>query len=553
MRIPSKPGRPGSRAAVVAGLLALAVALTAVLGYQALAAHRSHREVAEKTLREQAQVAAWEFAGAGQRALHGSYFLPGLDVVAKVSGKEPSSPFAPARELAAVSHERGWCWPGCVSLLFRLDARSGTADAVVPDAAGAAVAVAADHAELAEALEAVRSEAAGAMDTRWDMAIRLLPGGRVAAWRRYAEPGKPGVYYGFVASDAQVRHLLAKVFADVPLLPPSLTGGSENAALLAVRVSAPGAAEPLLDSDPALASAFTATHPFERAFGGMEARVALRPDAAPALVIGGLPASRLPLILGLMLLTLGLLGMSILQIRRESELARLRADFVSSVSHELRTPMAQIRMFAETLQLGRVRDPVERDRSMSILVNEARRLTHLVDNVLLFSRAERNGMTFQRAPTDLSALVLDVCEGFEPLAHAARQRLATEVSPGVNGCADAGALRQALLNLLDNAVKYGAPGQTIGIGLGRLPGDRALLWVEDEGGGVQPDRRERVWEPYFRLERHRESATAGSGIGLAVVQRVAEGHSGGARVEEARSGGARFVVEIGLAPDPGEA
>jgi signal transduction histidine kinase len=129
--------------------------------------------------------------------------------------------------------------------------------------------------------------------------------------------------------------------------------------------------------------------------------------------------------------------------------------------------------------------------------------------------------------------------------------LTGEISPDVRGLVDGDALRQALLNLLDNAVKYGPAGQHIRVGLSRLPDDRAMMWVEDEGPGVRPDRRERVWEPYFRLERHRESATAGSGIGLAVVRSVAEGHGGSARIEEARSGGARFVVEVSLASADG--
>jgi signal transduction histidine kinase len=529
-------------------VLALAVALTAVLGYQALAAHRSHRTVAEKTLREQARVAAWEFAGASQRALHSRWLVPGLDVVAKVGGKEPERAFALPAELHVANRERGWCWPACAELLFRLDASSGAADAVAPGADGRVVRVPPDDSLFVQVLDLVRAGAARAVDPRWDMATRILRGGRVAAWRRYHRPDSAGLYYGFVGEDDVTRAILREVFEETPVLPPSLTGGAANARLLSIRVTAPGAETPLLDTDPAHTSPFTATHAFEHAFGDMEAVVAVRAGAAPALVIGGLPASRLPLILGLMALTLGLLGISILQIRRESELARLRADFVSSVSHELRTPLAQIRMFAETLELGRVRDDHERERSLGILVNETRRLTHLVDNVLLFSRSERNGMRMQRTATDLSGLVTEVCEGFRPLARAARQELEGEIAPDVRGSVDGDALRQALLNLLDNAVKYGPPGQRIRVGLSRLPDQRAMMWVEDEGSGIRADRRERVWEPYFRLERHRESATAGSGIGLAVVRSVAAGHGGSARIEEARSGGARFVVEVSLSP-----
>ncbi len=549
MRVPFLSRAPGSGSAAVAGVLVLTVGLTAVLGYQAVTAHRSHREVAEKTLREQAQVAAWVLGGASERALHGGFFLPGLDIVAKLGGKEPTRAFAVASELDQVNSERSWCWPECVRLLFRMSARGDVLDAVRPDSLGRPVALAPDDPELTEALGDVRAKAADGLDFHWDLAVRYLPDGRVLAWRRYHRSDGTGLYYGFVARDLEVREILTGLFADTPLLPPALTGKTPNAELLSARLDAPGAPAPLLDSDPGHTSPFSAAYALAPAFGGMRAEVALRESAAPALVIGGLPASRLPLILGLLALTVALLGISILQIRREGELARLRADFVSGVSHELRTPLAQIRMFSETLALGRIRDEGERDRSLGILVNETRRLTHVVDNVLLFSRSERSGMRLQREDTDLSALVREVSAGFEPLAAAARQRLEAEVTEGVAGRLDGGALRQAILNLLDNAVKYGPPGQTVVVGLGRAPGGRALLWVEDEGPGIRPDRRERVWEPYFRMEAHRESATAGSGIGLAVVRTVVEGHGGRARVEEGRTGGARFVLELVLDPE----
>src|SRR5205823_8566778 len=101
------------------------------------------------------------------------------------------------------------------------------------------------------------------------------------------------------------------------------------------------------------------------------------------------PRSRLPLLAGLTVLTAALVLIAIVQLRREHELSRLRADFVSGVSHELRTPLAQIRMFSETLLLGRVRSDDERVRSLEIIDQEARRLTHLVENLLHFSRSER--------------------------------------------------------------------------------------------------------------------------------------------------------------------
>jgi signal transduction histidine kinase len=110
---------------------------------------------------------------------------------------------------------------------------------------------------------------------------------------------------------------------------------------------------------------------------------------------------------------------------------------------------------------------------------------------------------------------------------------------------DRDALRQILLNLLDNAVKYGPAGQTISVG-SEIAGDRARVWVEDQGPGIPRDERQRVWEPYVRLNREAESATGGSGIGLSVVRELVTLHGGRTRAESAPGGGARVVIELPL-------
>lgn len=535
----SRTSRPGSRTAVVAGLLALAVALTLALGYQAVDAHRSHRSVAEKAVGEQAHFAVWEFGGASQRELFTGFLRPGLDVAGAAGGKSLDAPYGSVVTPAEVSPEKHWCWPACEVSLFRADRDRGTievldADASVPTGS-ARDATPAEARVIAQLIEGGRA----LIDADWDQGVRMLDDGRLVAWRWGHDA--PTLYGFFAAGSALAPHF-AKVFAGTPLLPPVLTAGRSNEVLLTARALTPDGAE-LFAAGSGNGSPYRARHALGPAFADIEVEVALRPEMAAGLVIGGLPQSRLPWILGLMALTLGLLAVSILQIRRESELAGLRADFVSSVSHELRTPLAQIRMFAETLLLGRVRSEAEERRSMEILVGESRRLTHLVDNVLMFSRGERGAMRLCPAEVDLSALVEEVAETFEPLATAARSTLALEVGGGIVARVDGDAVRQALLNLLDNAIKYGPAGQTVRVALTSGAGGRVRLTVEDQGPGV-PRGRRRIWEPYVRLDGHRESAVAGSGIGLAVVRQVAEGHGGEAYVDDADGGGARFVVEL---------
>ncbi|HJU66210.1 MAG TPA: HAMP domain-containing sensor histidine kinase, partial [Gemmatimonadaceae bacterium] len=271
--------------------------------------------------------------------------------------------------------------------------------------------------------------------------------------------------------------------------------------------------------------------------------VSLRPEAADELVIGGLPRSRLPFLLGLLLVTTGLVAIALQQLRREYDLARLRSDFISSVSHELRTPLAQVRMFAETLMLGRVRNEEEGRRSLEIIDQEARRLTNLVENVLQFSRAERRLTRLAPEPTDIAAHLRETVEGFAPLAEARHVEVRLELEEGVVASVDRGALRQTLINLLDNAVKYGPNGQTVTIGMS-LTGDRVRIWVDDQGPGISGRERDRIWEPFYRLERDASSAIAGSGIGLSVVRELVALHGGSVHVERSPAGGARFVIEL---------
>jgi signal transduction histidine kinase len=284
------------------------------------------------------------------------------------------------------------------------------------------------------------------------------------------------------------------------------------------------------------------------------ALVSLRPEAAESLVIGGLPGSRLPTILGLLALASGLVITALFQIRREQELSILRTDFVSSVSHQLRTPLAQIRMFGETLLLGRVRNEEEQKRSLEIIVKESQRLTHQVDNVLLFSRAQRQDVKLNPQELLLAPLIRETLESFCPLAEAQECRVEASLEEGLAVRADPVAMKQILLNLLENAVKYGPRDQIVDIKLRKAATGWIRMEVEDEGEGIPADQRDVVFFSYSRLDRDRDSGVAGSGIGLAVVRELTERMGGTVWVEEAMSGGARFVVELpATAPstDPG--
>src|SRR5262249_4907858 len=336
-----------------------------------------------------------------------------------------------------------------------------------------------------------------------------------------------------------------KALRDGPLLPPAISGVAQSEEAVYLELLDPWERTLLATQgrfDPALGY----TRPVRGAgdlLDGLTIRPSIAPSAAASLVAGGVPAERLPWLVLAGALTASLLVAAIVLARRERAVARLREDFVSSVSHELRTPLAQIRLFTETLRLDRVRSDEERRRSLAIIDQEARRLTHLVENTLVLARSERGAGRIARRPEDLAAVVRGTLETFFPLAAATGARIEADLPEGVVADVDADGVRQVLVNLLDNAVTYGPPGQRIAVGLARANG-RIRITVEDEGPGIPPADRERVFVKFERLARDRETHRSGTGIGLAVARELVQLHGGTIRAEAADRGGARLVVEL---------
>ena len=234
---------------------------------------------------------------------------------------------------------------------------------------------------------------------------------------------------------------------------------------------------------------------------------------------------------------------------RMHELGRLRADFTSSVSHELRTPLTQILLYAETIEMGRQRSPDKRAEAISVITRETRRLIHLVENVLQFSRAERSLTRVQLHPRALGDLVAEIVDAFVPVAESREMRVVLRQDDRVHARVDADAMRRVLLNLLDNAVRYGPPGQTVIVTV-RRHGTWARILVEDEGPGVPVHHRGEIWRPFVRLDDRQAESVAGCGIGLAIVSELVARHGGRRGVGATRTGGAAFFVELPAADDP---
>lgn len=347
---------------------------------------------------------------------------------------------------------------------------------------------------------------------------------------------------GFVVSQTGISEHLGRVFDRGPLLPSSLAAGQVSNDMLFTRMTDPAGAV-VLEKNPFFDSKLTVSKVLGPDYQGIlesfRIDVSLDPASAGSLVIGGLPTSRLPMLLVVMAFVAMLMVTAILLFRREQAVINLRADFVSQVSHELRTPLTQIRIFAETLLLDRARTDDEKRRSLEIIDRESQRLCHLVDNILLFSNIS-DATQIDRRPQLLAPIVNEVCDIVRATADS--ETLSASTDESARASIDADALRQVILNLLDNAIKYGPAGQVITVSLSRSNG-AVQLTVADQGPGIPESERERVWSPFYRLRREQDAAISGTGIGLSVVQKLVELMDGRCWIA-AQDGGARVCVEF---------
>jgi signal transduction histidine kinase len=201
-------------------------------------------------------------------------------------------------------------------------------------------------------------------------------------------------------------------------------------------------------------------------------------------------------------------------------------------------------MLAELQADGKLRSEEERERAIRVVRREAQRLTQLVENVLQFSRLRTVPRSVRAtSEVDVAEEVGEVVASFRLLADASGSVIETATERGLEVKAHREAVRRILINLLDNALKYGPAAQTIRVGARGRDG-RVLLTVQDQGPGVPDPDREAIWEPYRRLPRDIDGARPGSGIGLAVVRSLAEELGGRAWLEHSSGEGSEFVVEL---------
>ena len=309
-------------------------------------------------------------------------------------------------------------------------------------------------------------------------------------------------------------------------------------------------------------SAFVASRPVVGLDGGFDVEVAVPEHVGRRYVEAAMPSRSERLMLaGVLLLGLAFAVAAALGLRRQYRLAEARRTFVAAVSHELRTPLAHVNALSETLLLGRAESPEQAQRWLRAIHREGRRLSVLTENVLLHARGERRGIPAAPQWTDIGAVVRDAVSLVEAQAQARSARIVV-ADPAVDGMVghvggwiDAVALRQIVINFIENALKFGPDGQTVRVTVdlqhSAAPDGAALLRlsVDDEGPGIAPTDRDRIWRPFVRLAEG-GSAPAGTGLGLSVVRQLVEELGGRCSVGDAPGRGARFSAELPLGAPP---
>ena len=279
--------------------------------------------------------------------------------------------------------------------------------------------------------------------------------------------------------------------------------------------------------------------------------------------------------------------------RQQRQLSELKSNFVSSVSHELRAPIASVRLMAENLEGGKIPEPQKQKEYFEFIVQECRRLTSLIENVLDFSRIEQGRKQYEFEPTDILALVNQTVALMQPNAAEKQVQLLLKLDDSQLSTLnsqpiemDGRAIQQALVNLIDNAIKHSPKGKTVTVGLevrsaecevrsedaasvedegrerGRERIDESLnpqplgatkrseggstlnLSVSDHGPGIPLEEHAKIFERFYRRGSELRRETQGVGIGLSIVKHIVEAHGGRVLVESAVGQGSRFVIEL---------
>ena len=229
-------------------------------------------------------------------------------------------------------------------------------------------------------------------------------------------------------------------------------------------------------------------------------------------------------------------------VSKEMALARLKSDFVSNVSHELRTPLSLIRLYAETLEMGRV-NPEKHHEYFQIIRKESERLSGLINNILDFSRIEAGRKEYDFRETDMRELVHNTLDSYRFQIEQNGFRFEEKIDPVPPLRVDREAIARSLLNLVNNALKYSHDRKFIGVNLYRTNGS-VRLEVVDQGIGIPEAEQRKIFEKFYRVGDPLVHNTKGSGLGLSLVRHIVEAHGGQVIVDSAPGEGSKFTISL---------
>jgi two-component system phosphate regulon sensor histidine kinase PhoR len=251
------------------------------------------------------------------------------------------------------------------------------------------------------------------------------------------------------------------------------------------------------------------------------------------------------LILALVATTVAGTAATLAVLNREARVAKLQTDFVNKVSHDLRTPLTSIRMFVETLQLGRIQDPAKQAEALEIISEETRRLSGLIGRLLDWARMESGRRSYQLRREPVEAIVDAALDAFAPQRLDPRVKLSRTVEPALPPVmADRQALAEAILDLLNNAYKYtNGDEKRIELRASRA-GPAVLLQVQDNGPGIPAREQKRIFDKFYRGSQPMLASVEGTGLGLAMVKHIVAGHGGNVAVASDLGKGATFTITL---------
>ncbi|XXY21520.1 ATP-binding protein [Sorangium sp. So ce216] len=227
-------------------------------------------------------------------------------------------------------------------------------------------------------------------------------------------------------------------------------------------------------------------------------------------------------------------------------LETIRTDFVANVSHELRTPVTAISTAAETLQLGALQDPDEAAEFVDVIDRHAKRLRHLVDDLLDLSKIEAKNFRLALAELDIAPAIEHVTHLLGEAARRRRVTVTVDADALPPARCDRRALEQVLMNLLDNAIKYAGEGAHVTVKARSLD-QQVTIAVADDGPGIPPHHLGRIFERFYRVDAGRSRDLGGTGLGLAIVKHLVELMNGSIEVESAIGRGTQFTVRLARA------